>query len=76
FPRDSALLMSYTLVIDNNVLYRGRADGIIVSTSLGSTGYALSSGGPIAFGNPDIVIIVPVNPLNKEHIPLECSKHF
>jgi len=70
FPRDSALLMNYTLVIDNNVLYRGRADGIIVSTSLGSTGYALSSGGPIAFGNPNIIIIVPVNPLNKEHIPL------
>ncbi|MEE9411321.1 MAG: NAD(+)/NADH kinase [Candidatus Heimdallarchaeota archaeon] len=70
FPKDSALLMSYTLVIDNNVLYRGRADGIIVSTALGSTGYALSSGGPIAFGSPDILIIVPVNPLNKDHIPL------
>ncbi len=70
FPKDSALLMNYTLIIDKNQLYRGRADGLIVSTSLGSTGYALSSGGPIAFGNPDVLIIVPVNPLNKEHIPL------
>ncbi len=70
FPKNSALLMNYTLVIDNNVLYRGRADGLIISTALGSTGYALSSGGPIAFGNPDILLIVPVNPLNKDHIPL------
>ena len=70
FPEDSALLMNYTLIVDKNQLYRGRADGLIVSTSLGSTGYALSSGGPIAIGNPDILIIVPVNPLNKEHIPL------
>jgi len=70
FPQNSALLMNYTLVIDNNVLYRGRADGLIISTALGSTGYALSSGGPIAFGNPEILLIVPVNPLNKDHIPL------
>ena len=70
FPKDSALLMNYTLVIDKNQLYRGRADGLIISTALGSTGYALSSGGPIAFGNPDIIIIVPVNPLSKDHIPL------
>ncbi len=70
FPKDSALLMNYTLIIDKNQLYRGRADGLIISTALGSTGYALSSGGPIAYGNPDIVIIVPVNPLSKDHVPL------
>ena len=70
FPKDSALLMNYTLVVDNNVLYRGRADGLIISTSLGSTGYALSSGGPIAVSDPEILILVPVNPLNKDHIPV------
>jgi len=70
FPKDSALLMNYTLIIDKNQLYRGRADGLIISTALGSTGYALSSGGPIAFGNPDIHMVVPVNPLSKDHIPL------
>ena len=70
FPKDSATLMNYTLIIDKNQLYRGRADGIIISTSLGSTGYALSSGGPIAFSNPDIIIVVPVNPLSKDQAPL------
>ncbi|MHA1199125.1 MAG: NAD(+)/NADH kinase [Candidatus Heimdallarchaeaceae archaeon] len=70
FPKDSALLMNYTLIVDKNQLYRGRADGVIISTALGSTGYALSSGGPIAYGNPDIIIVVPVNPLSKDHIPL------
>jgi NAD+ kinase len=70
FPKDSALLMNYTLVVDNNVLYRGRADGLIISTALGSTGYALSSGGPIAVSDPEILLLVPVNPLNKDHIPV------
>ena len=70
FPKNSALLMNYTLIVNKNQLYRGRADGLIISTALGSTGYALSSGGPIAFGNPDIIIVVPVNPLSKDHIPV------
>jgi len=70
FPKESATLMNYNLIVDKNQLYRGRADGIIISTSLGSTGYALSSGGPIAFGKPDVIIIVPVNPLSKDQVPL------
>ncbi|MHA1866414.1 MAG: hypothetical protein ACTSVB_07720 [Candidatus Heimdallarchaeaceae archaeon] len=70
FPKRSAQLMSYTLTLDNNHIYRGRADGLIVSTPLGSTGYALSANGPIAYGNPDITLIVPVNPLNKDHHPV------
>ena len=69
FPEISAQLMQYTLSIDNNLLYRGRADGLIIATPLGSTGYALSSGGPIAFGQPQVLIVVPVNPLNRDHYP-------
>ena len=75
FPKNSALLMNYTLIVDNNVLYRGRADGLIISTSLGSTGYALSSGGPIAVSDPEILLLVPVNPLNKDHIPVVVPLH-
>jgi len=71
FPNESARLMNYTLVIDDDVLYRScRADGLIISTALGSTGYALSSGGPIAYGDPEILIVVPVNPLDKDHSPV------
>ncbi len=70
FPERSGLLMHYTLIVDKNVIYRGRADGLIISTPLGSTGYAMSSGGPIVLANPDVFIIVPVNPLNKEQMPL------
>ncbi len=70
FPKDSAVLMHYTLTINDDVVYRGRADGIVISTALGSTGYALSSGGPIILGNPAVLTIVPINPMNKEHHPL------
>ena len=42
-----------------------RADGIIVSTSLGSTAYNYSAGGPIVQTSMDTLIITPISPFTK-----------
>ena len=42
-----AQLIEYEVFIDSTFVYRQKADGLIISSPTGSTGYSLSSGGPI-----------------------------
>lgn len=43
----SGRLVHYTVMIDGDKLADMRADGVIVASATGSTGYSLSAGGPI-----------------------------
>ena len=49
------------------------ADGIIVATPTGSTGYSLSCGGPIIFPKSGNLIITPVAPHNLNVRPIVLS---
>lgn len=61
FPRRSAALMSYKVSIDGRVLFSDVADGVLVSTPLGSSAYARSAGGSIIDPEAEVLEIVPVN---------------
>jgi len=52
-----------------------RADGVIVSTSMGSTAYNYSAGGPIVQTSIDSLIITPISPFTKFPRSVVLDKH-
>lgn len=48
--------------VNGKVMDVYEADGLIVSTPTGSTGYNLSAGGPIVSPKTDLMIVTPVSP--------------
>ncbi|RLE68769.1 MAG: hypothetical protein DRJ34_02350 [Thermoprotei archaeon] len=45
---------------DGQEIFRGRVDGLIVSSTTGSTGHALSAGGPIIDPKLDVILILTI----------------
>lgn len=57
-----ARLMTLHTTVNNRKLASYHADGLIVATPTGSTGYSLSAGGPIVYPTLPCMIVTPVNP--------------
>ncbi|MBK9567291.1 MAG: NAD kinase [Saprospiraceae bacterium] len=68
--RDTSSMITIHMFIDNVLLNSYWADGIIISTPTGSTGYSLSCGGPIIFPDSKTLIITPVAPHNLNVRPI------
>ncbi|MBQ8098252.1 MAG: NAD kinase [Bacteroidaceae bacterium] len=59
---DNSSMISIQTRIDDNLLTTYQADGLIISTPTGSTGYSLSVGGPIISPTSHSIVLTPVAP--------------
>lgn len=73
FPRRQATLMGYTLVLDGEPVWGDRADGVLVSTPIGSSAYALSAGGVLIHHDAQVFQVVPINSVDLTRRPLVVS---
>jgi NAD+ kinase len=57
-----ARIGAFSITLDGQTVAELKADGIIVSTPTGSTGYALSAAGPIVLASVDALLVTPICP--------------
>jgi NAD+ kinase len=67
---DSSSMIVIKTYINDQYLNSYWADGLIVSTPTGSTGYNLSVGGPVVMPGSDIFVISPMSPHNLNVRPM------
>ncbi|PKN23727.1 MAG: NAD(+) kinase [Deltaproteobacteria bacterium HGW-Deltaproteobacteria-22] len=65
-----ARLIEISCEIDGEPFFTLKADGLIVSTPMGSTAYALAAGGPILTHGTEAVTLVPICPHQLTQRPL------
>ena len=70
---DSSSMITVHTYVDGDYLNSYWADGLIVSTPTGSTGYSLSCGGPIVLPHSSNFVITPVSAHNLNVRPLIVS---
>lgn len=71
--RDTSSMIIVRCYIDGEFVNTYWADGLMVSTPTGSTGYSLSCGGPLVHPHSASFIITPVSPHNLNVRPLVVS---
>ena len=73
--RGSLQIIRFRICVNGQFLNEYQADGVIVATPTGSTGYNLSAGGPIVEPKAELILITPISPhtLNTRSIILAPS---
>lgn len=68
--KDTTSMITIVTYLDGEYLNSYWADGLIISTPTGSTGYSLSCGGPVLTPNTESLVITPMAPHNLNARPL------
>ena len=74
--KDTTSMITITTYINDQYLNSYWADGLIIATPTGSTGYSLSCGGPIVMPGSENFVITPVAPHNLNVRPLVISDKY
>ena len=70
-------VINFNLYVNGQYLSTYSADGIIISTPTGSTGYNLSAGGPLVTPDASLILITPIcsHTLSSRSIVLSADDH-
>lgn len=71
--KDSTSMITIETYLNGEFLNSYWADGLIIATPTGTTGYSLSCGGPILMPNVKSFVITPISPHNLNARPLVIS---
>ena len=74
--KDTTAMVKIETLLNGEYLTSYWADGLIVSTPTGSTGYSLSCGGPIVMPQSNNLVLTPIAPHNLNVRPLVIPDHL
>jgi NAD+ kinase len=66
-------MLEITARVDDEYVSTFSADGVIIATPIGSTGYSLSTGGPVVSPSVDAITLCPISPHSLTMRPLVLS---
>lgn len=68
-------ILNFNIYVNGQLLNRYSADGIVIATPTGSTGYNMSAGGPIVEPKAQLILLTPICPhtLNTRSIILSAQ---
>ncbi len=66
-------ILEFNIYVNGQFLHDYHADGVIVTTATGSTGYNLSAGGPIVEPRAELMMLTPICPHSLNHRSIVLS---
>lgn len=71
--KGSLQIINFNISVNGQFLHRYHADGIIIATPTGSTGYNLSAGGPVVDPKAQLIVISPICPHSMQNRSIVLS---
>ena len=71
--KGSLQIITFAISVNGQFLHRYSADGIIVATPTGSTGYNLSAGGPVVDPKARLMVVSPICPHSMQYRSIVLS---